>query len=187
MSDVACQRALRKLISDYSEYLTHGFVHQGQQRRIVTIALSPMTAPTGYYHILIEVDQVLRRAAASINTSTMGDSEYNVLVHIVDLALAANYGEEPYELMHSDFRNLGNRLVALFTSSYDASMGSYCEIFQSAPRCITDPVTGAKFHLARNLDIAKYNEDDTWADPDTNRIVPLFYSRINLKVLGGSW
>jgi len=187
MHDIECQRAIRSLLSEYSTYLTYGFSHQGQPRQIVQIALSPMTAPTGYYHIYVEVRAATSRPLSSISSGkTMRNVEYECTIHVVDAAMPQGLAVEPYEAMHSDFRELGNRIVSLLLASYHQSLATYADLFMGVLPCIIDPVTGMKFTVPRNsMEISKENDDQTWADPTTNTFVPLFYSRINFSLFGG--
>ncbi|NIR26609.1 MAG: hypothetical protein GWN77_06545 [Gammaproteobacteria bacterium] len=192
MNDVGCQRAVKQLIEGYSSVLTSGFTHQGQVRSIKDIVLSPMTAPRDFYFVYIGITNATTQSFGG-NPGNEGKphraGKYQCEVHIVDVAIPQGSDVEPYELMHVDFRELGNRFEAMLTGSYHAGLGTYASYFESLPICLEDTQTDSKFTLERgrgpDRQVVKENLDHTWYDPDNDTYTPLFYSIIRFNLIEG--
>lgn len=188
MNQVGAQRAIRKLIQDYADILVSGFVHQGEQREIEDVVLSVMTAPRAFYFICVEAANA-RSQSFGGNAGTEGKPQrvglYELSVHVVDAALSSgDENEEPYELMHSDFRTLCDRIEAMVCG--DEMSGTYAAYFTCLPLCIPDPESTSEYRLLRqrgtDRSVRVLNLDTEWQDPNTQQWTPIFYSQIQFSL-----
>lgn len=190
MNEVACQRAIRKLIRDNQDVLVSGMVQQGEQRAINDIVLSVATPPTGYYYILIQVTQ---KTGSSFDGSAQQSkphrkAEYNCALHVVDPAIpSGDVGEEQYEVAHTYHRSLCDRIEALICGSYFPGGGAYATYFVGYPACIPDPDSNSVFKLMRarsnDRSVRVVNMDTNWTEPGSDTYTPIFYSTMSFTML----
>lgn len=187
MNEVACQRAIQKLIQDYSDVLTYGHIHGGTQRVIQSVALSMFTRPSRYYHIVVQVQQV--REASELPPGNMAKPPrkaiYDCVVHVSDPALPSNVdGEEQYELAHTYFRTMCDGIAAMIPGAEWHSGGIYTSYFEGLPICIADPDSNSVFSLTRGRQgdrgVRVQNMDTI--DTDNEVWTPIHYSQISFSL-----
>lgn len=190
MNEVGVQRAIKKLISEYSDVLTEGHYLQGTYMDIKEFAFSAITPPKQYYHVKIQVIGVedMSFPARNIVNPTRNPA-YDCMVHVVSLARSSGISlEEPYLKIHTYFRSMVEGMVASISGSYWASPinGTYYSYFEGFPVCIEDPDSDLTCKLVKSPRndrlIRVQNLDSRWLDPDNEVWVPLLYSTIQFRL-----
>lgn len=188
MNEIGCQRAIQKLIQDYSSVLTYGHYQNGTYREIKEVTLSVLTPPVEYYHIKVQV-QGVKEASENPpgNQAKPGRRAiYNCMVHVVDPALPSNVsGDEQYEVAHTQFRTMCDGIAAMLAGSEWESCVAYQSYFTGLPICIPDPESDSKFSLIRGREdrsINVQNMDHTWAEPNTDVWTPIMYTQIGFTL-----
>lgn len=189
MNQVGCQRAIQKLIQDYSSVLTYGHYHGGTYRTIQEITLSILTPPREYYHICVQAQGAMESSELAPGNQAKPKRRpvYDCMVHVVDPALPSNTeGEEQYELAHIYFRNMCDGIAAMISGAYWHGGGAFASYFPSLPLCIEDPESDSVFSLVRGRNndrgVRVQNMDHTWADPTTDVWTPIHYSQITFTL-----
>ncbi len=190
MNEVGCQRAIQKLLQDYSGVLTYGHYHGGTYREIKEITLSALTPPREYYHIKIQVQGTTEASEISPGNQAKPDRRavYSCMIQVVDPALPSNVaGEEQYELAHIYFRTMCDGIAAMIPGAEWKSGGVWSSYFADLPICIEDPESDSKFSLARarqgDRSVKVQNMDHTWADPNNDTWTPIHYSEISFTLV----
>jgi len=188
MNGVGCQRAIRRLILDYADVLVAEIEQQGRRREIADVVLSPLTAPRDYYHILVQIRGVRSTSfggAATNQAKPRRGAQYSCTVHVVDVALPAG-AEEPYEEVHTDFRNLVDGLEALFCGSYWPGSATYGTYFAGLPLCIADPESDSEFSMlrgkTRDREVRVQNMDHNWTEPNSDQWTGILYSTLDFTL-----
>lgn len=193
MNEVGCQRAIRKLIQDHQAVLVAEFQQAGQDRQIADIVLSALTAPRDYYHILVQARETRSTSfggTVSNQAKPRRGVQYGCTVHVVDVAMPTSViGDEPYEEVHTDFRNLVGGIAALICGSYWAGSATYGTYFESLPLCIEDPDSNSKFSMLRgkqrDREVRVQNLDHNWTDPNSDQWTGVLYSTLDFTLEEG--
>jgi len=173
MNQRACLLAMRELMSANEDTLIDGFNHQGQPRKLNTVAVTPLSAPNDYYFVMAQVRKVTSMSFPGSGNVARPVEKcfYDCTIHIADAA-SATYGEEAaFEDVALDFRILSDRIVALLRG-----------VSFSAPSPDDGPTFKLPTQRGGDREVTVVNMDHNWSDVSEEIVVPILYSTISFQL-----
>lgn len=121
MSELSAKKSIQRLLQESETDLLQGIIRFDVQRTFAHISRSPLTPPTGYYFLVVFVENKRKRRFQEFGNDdvSLKVQQYRINITLVDYIQGVTGEDQLYEAMTDDFTTVTDRILELIDPEED--------------------------------------------------------------------